>query len=330
MRAAWYERKGPAGEVLEVGEMDTPDPGAGEVRIRIEFSGVNPGDVKKRDGWLGSPMPYPRVIPHSDGAGVIDAVGDGVDDTRIGERVWVYGAQSYRAFGTSAEAVVLPQELAVPLPDSVAAEVGASLGIPGITAHRAVFVDGPVEDKIVLVHGVLGAVSSLAAQLAHWGGARVIGTVRRADDLSGTDEARVPFPVVALDTEDPAAEIRSVAGDEVERIVDVALAANIDLDASLVAQGAVIATYASPADRTEIPFWQLLFQNTTLRLLGSDDFPAEAKAAAAGDLTSAAAEGALRIPVAPPFELERIASAHETVDAGSPGGRVVVHVAALP
>ena len=170
MRAAWYERQGPADEVLTVGELPDPEPGAGEVRVRVRYSGINPGDTKKRRGWLGSSMPYPRVIPHSDAAGVIDQVGDSVDPARVGQRVWVHGAQSYRPFGTAAELTVVPDDLAVDLPREVTDEVGASLGIPGITAHRAVFGDGAVDDTTVLVHGVLGGVGSLAAQLASWGG----------------------------------------------------------------------------------------------------------------------------------------------------------------
>src|SRR3954451_19058389 len=137
MLAAWYERAGPAAEVLEVGEMADPEPGTGEVRVRLTFSGINPGDIKKRGDWVGYGMPYPRVIPHSDGAGVVDAVGEGVASGRIGERVWVYGAQSYRAFGTAAQLTVVPAEHAVTLPDGVSDEAGACLGIPGITgAHE--------------------------------------------------------------------------------------------------------------------------------------------------------------------------------------------------
>jgi len=137
VHAVWYDQQGPAEEVLQVGELPDPEPDAGEVRVRLRFSGVNPGDTKKRRGWLGSSMPYPRVIPHSDAAGVIDAVGGRVDPARIGRRVWLYGAQSYRPFGTAAQLTVVPAHLAVDLPDSVSDEVGACLGIPGITAQLA-------------------------------------------------------------------------------------------------------------------------------------------------------------------------------------------------
>jgi NADPH2:quinone reductase len=325
MLAAWYDRQGRAADVLRVGELPTPEPGPGEVRVRVSFSGVNPGDTKKRSGWQGNPMSFPRIIPHSDGAGVIDAVGDGVDSRRIGQRVWTYGAQSYRPFGTAAQLTCVPNGQAVPLTDEVSDEMGACLGIPGITAHRAVFSDGPVAGKTILVHGVLGSVSSLAAQLAHWGGATVIGTVVHRRDLESVDMSAVSHPI-ALDEGDASAAIRGHAPDGVDRIVEVAFSDNADLDAAVVANDAVIAAYASRADRPELPFWPMLFANVTLRLLGGDDFPAEAKQQAGIDLTAAAGVGALRIPIAPPRPLTAIAAAHDHVDNGPRNGRVLVAV----
>ncbi|MFE2603855.1 NADPH:quinone reductase [Streptomyces mirabilis] len=324
MLASWYDEQGPAAAVLGVGELPDPEPGPGEVRVRVTVSGVNPGDTKKRRGWLGSSMPYPRVIPHSDAAGVVDAVGDGVDARRVGQRVWVYGAQSYRPFGTAAQYTVVPEDLAVPLPDHLGDELGASLGIPGITAHRTVFGDGAVDGRTVLVHGVLGGVGSLAAQLARWGGATVLATVRRGDDLDRVDPAVVSH-AVALDSADPAAAIRTYAPRGVDRIIEVALSDNADLDTAVAATDAVIAAYATRADRTEIPFWPLLFNNVTLRLLGSDDFPAEARRQAARDLTAAAAVGALTVDVGDRYPLEGIAKAHDRVDAGG-RGRVLVTI----
>ena len=228
MLAAWYERGGPATEVLEVGEMDAPEPGNAEVRVRLRFSGINPGDTKKRGDWVGFGLPFPRIVPHSDGAGVVEGVGEGVDAARIGQRVWVYGAQSYRPFGTAAQLTVVPTEQAVELPDNVSDEVGACLGIPGITAHRAVFADGPVASKTVLVHGVLGGVGSLAAQLARWRGATVIGTVRRHSDLDRVGPAVAH--AVALDQSEPAEAIRAHASNGVDRIIEVAFSDNADLD----------------------------------------------------------------------------------------------------
>lgn len=324
MRAAFYDRQGPAAEVLQVGELPDPVPGPGEVRVRNHFSGINPGDVKKRAGAEGSLMPFPRVIPHSDGSGVIDAVGDGVDPARVGRRVWTFGAQSYRAFGTAAEYTVVPDALAVDLPDEVSDELGACLGIPGITGHRAVFGDGPVSGMTVLVHGVLGGVGSTAAQLARWGGATVIGTVRQSSDITRVTDT-VADVVVALDDADPAATIRSTAPDGVDRIVEVAFSDNVDLDAAVAHNGTVIAAYATRAERPDFPFWPMLFDNITIRLLGSDDFPPEAKVQAAADLTAAARDGALSARIGDPVPLDQIVEAHELVRAGAPA-RVLLSI----
>lgn len=324
MQAVWYDRQGPASEVLQIGDLPDPDPDAGEVRVRNHFSGVNPGDTKKRRGWLGSSMPYPRVIPHSDGSGVIDAVGADVSRRRLGRRVWVYGAQSYRPYGTAAQFTVVPSALAVDLPHSVSDEVGACLGIPGITAHRAVFADGSVAGATVLVHGVLGGVAALAAQLAGWAGATVIGTVRRTSDLDQVNSPAVAH-TVALDQSEPAAAIRDMAGGGVDRIIEVAFSDNVDLDAAVAKNGTVIAAYASRDDRPDFPFWPMLFDNMTIRLLGSDDFPVTAKEQAARDLTAAAAEGALSIAIRTPRPLARTADAHDDVDTGS-RNRVLVAI----
>ncbi|MBV8429873.1 MAG: NADPH:quinone reductase, partial [Solirubrobacterales bacterium] len=320
MIAAWYDRQGPPAEVLQVGELPMAEPGPGEVRVRLTLSGANPGDVKKRQAWLGSPMAFPRIVPHSDGAGVIEATGPGTDPARVGRRVWVYGAQSYRPFGTAAQTTVIPQALAVDLPDAVSDEMGACLGIPGITAHRAVFADGPVSGQTVLVHGVRGSVSSLAAQLARWAGATVIGTVRTDGEVRQVDPGAADH-VVSLQS-DAVAAIRRLASGGVDRIIEVALSANADTDAAVVRNGAVLAAYASPKDRPELPFWPLLFANVTIRLLGSDDFPQDAKDAAARDLTDAAAQSALSIAIAEVVPLAQIAGAHELIESGRAPGRV--------
>jgi NADPH2:quinone reductase len=240
----------------------------------------------------------------------------------VGRRAWVYGAQSYRAFGTAAQTTVVPEALALDLPDAVSDEMGACFGIPGITAHRAIFADGPVRGQTVLVHGVRGSVSSLAAQLARWAGATVIGTVRTDAEAGQVGRATADH-VVSL-ASDPVSAIRRLAPDGIDRVVDVALSANVDLDAAVVRNGAVLAAYASLTDRPELPFWPMLFNNVTIRLLGSDDFPQAAKDAAARDLTDAAARSALSITVAEVFPLERIAAAHELIESGKAPGRVLV------
>ena len=182
MRAAWYEKQGPAKDVLTLGEMPDPHPAAGEVRIRIAASGINPGDIKKRQDAFGYGMAYARVIPHSDGAGQVDEIGGGAPPEWLGQSVWCYGAQSYRPFGTAAEFAVVPLDQVARLPTGVSMEQGACLGIPGITAHRAVHVAGVVRGQTVLIQGAAGAVGLCAVQLARRAGARVIGIVRSPED----------------------------------------------------------------------------------------------------------------------------------------------------
>ncbi len=314
MQAIYYDRQGPAGEVLQLGELPEPQPGPGEVRVRLRYSGISPGDTKKRSAYFGSTMPYPRVIPHSDGSGVIDRVGEDVDEARLDQRVWVYNAQSYRPFGTAAQYTVVPEATAVPLPDGVDDLLAACLGIPGITAHRAVFADGPVRGQTVLVHGALGAVGSLAGQLAAWGGATVISTVRRSADVAElTGPAARQY--VALDDPGVEAKIMQYAPSGVDRIIEVAFSDNIDLDARVASNGATIAAYATRDPRPQLDFWPMLFDNLTIRLLGSDDFPAEAKRTAAADLTTAARDGHLLVRIAEPFAFEQAAAAHDQVDA---------------
>lgn len=328
MRAAWFERRGPSREVLVVGEMPDPEPGPGEVRIAVSVSGLSPGDVKKRGIWLSDVPAYPRVVPHSDGAGVIDAVGPEVSASRIGQPVWCYGAQSYRAFGTAAQYVVVPEALAVPLPavgdGADLAEQASCLGIAGITGYRAVFADGPVAGLVVLVHGAAGGVGSIATQMARRGGAQVIALVRSAAQQQRARELGADH---VLSSSDPDAEasIRALAPDGVHRIADVDLATHIDLDAAVIAVGGVICSYYSSRDRPDIPYWKLGFADVTLRLLGSDDFPPVVKADAAAELTAALAEGKLRSTVAARVPLHDIARAHELVEQGA-AGRVLVEI----
>jgi len=324
MKAAWYEKQGAARDVLVVGEMDDPQPRAGEVRIRITFSGVNPGDVKKREDAFGVGMPYPRVIPHSDGSGTVESVGEGVSRDWIGRRVWCYGAQSYRPFGTAAEYTVLPFKLIVPLPESVPLEQGACLGIPGITAHRAVHVAGSVTGKTVLVQGGAGAVGACAVQLAHQAGARVIATCRAESDKgiasrAGADE-------VLLTGDKLAERIRSLAPNGVHHIVEVAFGANIKTDSEVLAQGGSIAIYATNTPMPETPVWQLVFVNARLFFVGSDDVPAEAKIEATRDINKSLEAGWKGLDIAEIVPLDQIARSHELVEHAAKPGRVIVSI----
>ena len=330
MKAAWYEQQGSPADVLVVGEMATPEPGPGEVRILAAASGINPGDVKKRQDAFGVGMPYTRVIPHSDGAGTIDRVGEGIVASRIGERVWCFGAQSYRPFGTAAEYVVVPTGQAVPLPDGTSFEQGACLGIPGITAHRAVHVAGPMEGRVILVQGGAGAVGQCAVALAKQAGASVIATVRSERDTQIARRAGALHVIdtSGLDAEGVIERVRAQAPEGIDHIVEVAFDANIAVDEPLLKLGGSIAAYATGDPTPAIPFWPLLFKNVRLFFLGSDDFPAKAKRAAARALNQALVDGWPGFDVAARFPLESIAEAHEAVEQGKVSGQVVLSLQA--
>jgi NADPH:quinone reductase len=330
MKAAWYEKQGPAREVLIVGEMPDPTPAAGEVRIRIAASGINPGDVKKRQDWAGFGMAYPRVIPHSDGAGRIDKVGEGVSKDLLGKEllgraVWCFGAQSYRPFGTAAEFTVVPAQQAVPLPTIVSMDQGACLGIPGITAHRAVHVGGPVKGRTVLVQGAGGAVGLCAVQLAHFAGARVIGTVRSSSEEEVARQAGAD-DVLYNNAQDFLTRAKALAPEGIDHIAEVAFAANIETDIELLKMGGSISTYATDNAVPKIPFWQMVFKNIRLYFLGSDDFSLEAKLAAAHDLNAALEAGWSGFEIAERVPLAEIARAHELVEHPTKRGRIVVNV----
>jgi NADPH:quinone reductase len=324
MRAAWYEKQGPARDVLTVGEMPDPHPAAGEVRIRIGASGINPGDIKKRQDSFGYGMPYPRVIPHSDGAGQVDQIGEGVSSEWIGRSVWCYGAQSYRPFGTAAQFTVVPVDQVVPLPENVSMDQGACLGIPGITAHRAVHVAGAVTGRTVLVQGAAGAVGVCAVQLARQAGAQVIGTVRSSSDEATARKAGAHE--VVLSEEELVGRVRRVAPEGIDHIVEVAFGANIENDIELLKMGGSIATYATDSPTPKIPFWQMVFKNIRVFFLGSDDFPKDAKVLAAQDLSRALEAGWAGFEIGERIPLSDVARAHELAEHPVRRGRVVVTV----
>ena len=325
MKAAWYERQGPAREVLEVGEIGDPETRKGEVRLRVAVSGVHPGDVKKRDDSFRSGMAFPRVVPHSDGAGWVDAVGEDVDPAWVGRRVWCWGAQSGRPFGTAAEQVTVPAERVSELADDVPFEEAASIGIPGITAHRAVELAGDLEGKCVLVQGAAGAVGACAVHLARKRQAKVLATVRKPEQQEVARRAGAHKVVLAGDGLE--ARLRALAPDGVDHVIEVAFAANVETDLALLRTGGSIATYATNAPRPEIPFWPLVFDNVRIDFLGSDDFPPEAKTRAARELSTSLAEGWRPFGHFDPYPLAAIAEAHEQVERGQSNGKVIVVVA---
>ncbi|MDI1243187.1 MAG: NADPH:quinone reductase [bacterium] len=304
--------------------MPTPEPGAGEVRIKLAASGINPGDVKKRENAFGYGMPFPRIIPHSDGAGTLDAVGKGVSETLVGSRVWCYGAQTYRPFGTAAEYTVVPAGQAIELPEGASFEVGACLGIPTITAHRSVHVGGSVDGKTVLVQGGAGAVGSLAVLFAKRAGARVIATVGNDRDRS-IAESMGADDVIMRDVK-AVASIKDIAPEGVDHIVEVALDANLDSNVEILAQGGSIATYATGKASVAVPVWLLVFVNGRLYFVGSDDVPVAAKEEAVSAVSEALRAGWKGPEVAKTYPLEQIAPAHESVERPSRPGRVIVTI----
>lgn len=326
MKAAWYESQGPAASVLTVGEMLDPEPGAGEVRLRVVASGINPGDVRKRSDEFGVGMPYSRVIPHSDGSGIVDAVGHGVSIVAAGDRVWCFGAQSYRPFGTAAEYSVVPATNVVPLPEGIDFAQGSCLGIPGITAHRRVHAAGSPEGKSVLVQGGAGAVGLAAVALARFGGAHVIATVR-SEAHAGVAASAGAQPVVRTDGASPeevVARLRSAAPEGVDHVVEVAFHANVAIDEQVLRQGGSIATYATGHANPALPFWPLVFKNISVYFLGSDDFTASHKKQAATDISSALAAGWEGYTIGRRYPLGQIVEAHEAVESRTAGGRVVL------
>lgn len=326
MRAAWYEQFGPANEVLTVGEMETPSPGAGEVLVRVRASGINPSDVKLRAGARpGATMAFPRVVPHSDGAGVVEAVGEGVDTAREGERVWLWNAGWQRAFGTAAEYVSLPSEQAVPLPEGATFEEGACLGIPAMTAWYALYGDGEtLADKTVLVTGGAGAVGRYAVQMARLGGARVIVTVSSEEKAEhSTAEEWVNY----RKTDVIEALMDLTAGDGVDRIVDVDFAANQAASLALLKPGGTISAYASASDMTPpLQFYPFMFDDVTLRMLIVYRMTGETHRRGEEALDRWLADGELSHAVVGGGGLQDVVSAHTRVESGEKLGTVVLSV----
>jgi NADPH2:quinone reductase len=325
MRAAWYERNGPAEEVLVVGELPDPEPGPGQVRVRVEASGINPADVKWRSGVGGRAMTHPRVVPGHDGAGVIDRVGAGVPSSRVGERAWVHAANYRQPFGTAAEYVVVSADRAITLVEDVPVEIGACLGVPALTAHRCVYADGGVEGQNVLVTGGAGAVGHYAIELAKYGGARVIAT---ASTPAKQEASRAAGADHVLDYHEPdvAAQILSLTeGQGVDRVVDVAFGVNLPLSCAVIATNGVIASYSSDAaPDPSLPFSALMRRSVTIRTILVFVLADEALRAGVEDVTRLLAAGELSHPIAARYPLSAIAAAHNAVESGDAIGKVLV------
>ncbi len=326
MRAAYYDRLGPAREVLQLGDLPLPEPAPGEVRVRVRVSGVNPSDVKMRLGTGSAAAQYPRIVPHSDGAGEIDAVGTGVDRRRLGQRVWLWNARWNRPFGTCAEFVVLPEAQAVPLPPGTDFDAGACLGIPALTAWQAIATDGGCAGGTVLVQGGAGAVGHYAIQIAKLQGARVIATV------SGSEKAAIAAAAGADVTvdykrEDVVARIRDITGGRgVDRVVEVDLAANNKWLPRVVADYGLIVVYGSGAREVPVSFGDSILGNIGYRFFIVYNQPPELRQRALDEMTRLLEAKRLHHAIGARFTLEQVAEAHAAVESGRVTGNVVVTI----
>ncbi|GGG44382.1 NADPH:quinone oxidoreductase [Caldovatus sediminis] len=329
MRAVWYTRQGPPAEVLELGERPAPEPAAGEVRVRLFASAVNPSDCNRRAG-RNHVMEFSLVIPNSDGAGVVDAVGEGVDPGRIGQRVWLYNAQRGRPFGTAAEFTCVPADLATELPEGVTFEEGACLGIPAMTAHRCLFADGQVEGLSVLVSGGGGAVGNYAVQLAKWGGAALVLATASGGWKSADAAAAGADRVIDHRREDVArVALEMTGGRGVDRVVEVEFGGNVAIWSQAVARNGAVAAYASAAEpQPRIPFAALMRRNVTLRGVLLNSAPIAARRQAQADILAWLRGGRRLHRIAGRFPLAGTAAAHAMVEAGGKRGTVVVLPAA--
>ncbi len=333
MRAAFYTRTGPARHVLEVGEQPDPEPGRSEVLVALHASGINPADVKRRAGWLGAQMDHPLVIPHADGAGVIEAVGDGIDAARVGERVWLWNAQggygeAGRAFGTAAEKIALPAEQAVPLPEALDFREGACLGVPAMTAYLAIFGDGEVAGKTVLIQGAGGGVGLFAAQFALHAGAHVLATAGHDGRASLVREAGIET-ILDRHAEDLAEQILAATdGRGVDRIVEVDFGANLPVTAKVLANGGVVASYSSSTDPTPtVPYYAFAARGASVRFVQGFRVPLALRPPGQALIAQMTAAGQLRIPIGLSLPLDQIAEAHQAVETGQSVGQTVLDIA---
>ncbi len=320
MKAVWYDRQGPAAEVLQFGDLPTPHAGPGEVRVKLHASGVNPADTYRRRG---PQMEYPRVVPNSDGAGVVDETGDRVDRAWMGKRVWFYnGQRNGRAFGTAAEYIALSVDLVTELPDFVSFAEGATLGIPCMTAHRCVFLAAPVQGKTVLVTGGAGAVGHYAVQLAKWAGARVIATVSTEEKAEHARAGGADL-VVNYKTDGVVERVRAFSGG-VDHIVDVDFGGNLATSLRVLKDNASLVGYATNGDRTpQVPFQEIMRKNLTVHGMILPTSPLEARHRAQADISCWLQTRPI-LSVAARFPLAQTIQAHEAVERGDKKGTVVV------
>lgn len=329
MQAVLYTRIGPAADVLELAELPAPEPGPGEVRVHVHASGVNPADVKRRSGWGRITLDTPFLIPHDDGAGVVDEVGSGVTRVAKGDRVWVFDARVGRQTGTAAEYVCVPERNVEPLPTHIDFATGASLSIPGRTAHRCLFSDGPIDGATVLVAGASGSVGHSAVQQARLAGARVVGTVGRQSNQQIALDAGCEH-VLDYRSDRLADDLLDLTdGRGFDRIVEVDAAANMDTNSRVIATNGTISVYATDSDHSpKVPMWRLMNKSVNLRNVLLYNLPHAEHRLAADDLNRWIGNGGLTPRIGLRFPLKDTAKGHNAVESGTGGGNVVIDVVA--
>ncbi len=325
MKAAWFEKFGPASEVLIIGEQEKPLPGDGEVLVGIVASGVNPSDVKKRMGSAPGLLDQGLIIPHSDGAGIIEAVGNGVSEERIGERVWIYEAQYGRRYGSAAEYIVLESRRAVILPANVSFETGACIGIPMMTAHRCVFADGPVDGQTLVITGGAGRVGHYAVQWASQAGAQVIATASNEEDAENCRRAGASSIVNHRDEDWAAQAVAANNGQRVDRVIDVEFGANLPAVLDMIRTSGTLVSYSSTiVTEPKLPFYRMMFMDLLIRLVIVYAMPESAKQAAINDIDRALREDRLQHRLGHVLALDGIVQAHELIEQGGFRGCVVL------
>lgn len=323
MRAAWYERTGPAREVLTVAEMPDPEPGPGEVRVKLATSGANPSDWKARMG--SRPMIAPRIIPHSDGAGVIDKVGDGVPSARIGERVWVWNGQWKRPFGTCATMIAVPAEQAVRLPEKTAFEAGACFGIPLLTAYRALTTDGNVAGKRVLVTGGAGGVGHYAIQLARLLGASQVLTTISSEAKAAHARSAGADETINYKSENVVERIKDLTGGHgVDRIVDLDISGYGKIVPDIIAKDGLVAAYGSNNQEFGFEFTRMIVTGVGVRFFIVYELADDVRRAAEAHVTRLLEADALQHVIGATYPLDQVVEAHEAVEQSRHMGNVVI------
>lgn len=326
MKAAWYNQTGTAQAVLQLGELPVLSPGLGEVRVRVHISGVNPADVVVRSGLYTPPAVFSETIPHSDGAGIIDQIGEGIDSARLGERVWIWNAQWKRPFGTAAQYVVLPSEQAVRLPDKVDFATGATLGIPALTAWRAVTIEGIVAGKTLFISGGAGAVGNVAIQIAKAQGATVITTVSSEEKAEYSRAAGADY-IINYRTEVVPERVAAITnGRGVDQVIEVDIATNAGLISKIIAPHGTIVVYGTKEANTTFPVIDFNVSSISVRFFTVFELQSIIRASAVQGINDLLEQGQLKPIVGARFPLAQIAQAHEAVEQGKVIGNVVVEI----